>query len=165
MTLCLKEKLAVSAMLLLLATFAATSFAHKHQKLKNTTRTLKITCLGAIVDPHEVEIPYGTTVSDLLAHFTLTPDADITKLVLEEPIKQEKLFIIPSKGTMTLYVTGAVDKPGIIYVPEGLRFNQLKEYLILTDNADSGVFQRRRRQLSEGEMIHVPAKNEYFTRK
>ncbi|MBS0633923.1 MAG: hypothetical protein JSR37_00490 [Verrucomicrobia bacterium] len=165
MTLCLKEKLAVSAMLLLLATFAATSFSNKQQKFNKTTKTLKVSCLGAVVDPHEVEIAYGTTLADVLAHFTLSPDADITKMVLEEPVKHEKLIIVPSKGVMTLYITGAVKQPGVIFVPESLRFNQLKEYLILTDNADSGIFSRRRRQLSEGETVHVPAKSEYFTRK
>lgn len=163
--LCLKEKLAVCCLLLLLATFAACSYANKHQKLTQTQKTIHITCLGACVDQNALELPHGTQVADLLARVKLTPEADISKLVLEQRLKNEGHFIIPTKGKMTLYITGAVKEPGIIYLPEGLRFNQLKQYLALADDADIGIFHRRRRLLCEGETVHIPAKTEHFVRK
>lgn len=163
--LCLKEKLAVTCLLLLLATFAACSYASKHQKLTLTEKTVQITCLGACTSTDPIVLPYGMQVSDLLARITLAPEADTSKLVLEERLKGQRLFIIPTKGKMTLYITGAVKEPGIIYLPEGLRFNQLKQYLALADDADVGIFHRRRRLLCEGETIYIPAKNEYFVRK
>lgn len=163
--LCLQEKLAVSCLLLLLSTFAACSFASKHQKCAKIEKTIHITCLGACVGQNELELASGVQVSDLLARVKLTPEADISKLVLEQRLKSEGHFIIPTKGKMTVFISGAVKQPGIIYLPEGLRFNQLKEYLALADDADIGVFHRRRRLLCEGETIHIPAKTEHFVRK
>lgn len=163
--LCLKEKLAVSCLLLLLATFAACSYANKHKKLTQIQKTIHITCLGACVGQKELEFPHGMQVSDLLARVKLTPEADLSKLVLEQRLKNGGYFIVPTKGKMTLYITGAVKEPGIIYLPEGLRFNQLKQYLALADDADIGIFHRRRRLLCEGETVHIPAKTEYFVRK
>ncbi len=163
--LCLKEKLAVSAMLLLLATFASISFANSHIKKSLTQKTIHIKCEGACHAEQAVELPCGIQVSDLLARLNLTEDADISKLVLEERLKLDGLFIVPTKGKLTLFVTGAVKTPGIIYVPESLRFNQLKQYLTLADDADVKIFQRRRRLLCEGETIHIPAKSEYIVRK
>lgn len=163
--LCLKEKLAACCLLLLLSTFAATSFASKRSKTKSIEKTIHITCLGACNTQGEVELPYGTQVSDLLARISLAPEADTSKLVLEDRIKHQKLFIVPTKGKMTVYITGAVKESGIIYLPEGLRFNQLKQYLALADDADERIFHRRRRLLCEGETIHIPAKSEYFVRK
>ncbi len=152
-------------MLLLLATFAACSYASKHQKTTQSQKNIYIRCIGACAEHQEVELPCGVQISDLLAKIRLTEDADISKLILEERLVQTGVFIVPSKGRLSLCVTGAVERPGIIYVPEGLRFNQLKHYLALADNADAGMFNRRRRILCEGETIHVPAKSEYIVRK
>lgn len=152
-------------MLLLLATFGAASFANKHAKSKIQPKTIKIQCIGECEGNCTIELPTGVQVVDLLNSVKLTRDADISKLVLEERLKRDQLFIIPKKGGMSLYVTGAVEKPELLFVPEGLRFNQLKEYLILADDADVGVFQRRRRILCEGETIHIPAKSDFIVRK
>ena len=104
----IKEKLAVTLMLLLLATFAACSYATKQTSQSHLQKTIQITCLGAILKPQEVEIPCGFQVSDLLAKLELSDAADLSKLVLEERLKASRIFIIPTKGQMSLYVTGAV---------------------------------------------------------
>jgi hypothetical protein len=117
------------------------------------------------VSVEEIDLPHGAQVADLLARVKLTPDADIGKLVLEERLKKSQVFIIPKKGALSLYVTGAVTKPDVIFVPEGLRFNQLKGYISLADDADIGIFQRRRRLVHDGETVHIPAKSEYFAKK
>ncbi|MCE5294409.1 MAG: hypothetical protein LLF94_07320 [Chlamydiales bacterium] len=160
-----KEKLAVTLMLLLLSTFAAISYASKQTRLTQSQKTIQITCLGAIVKPQVVEIPCGVQVSDLLAKLELSEVADLSKLVLEERLKASRVFIIPTKGQMSLYVTGAVKEPGIIYVPETLHFNQLKQYLRLAEEADVRIFHRRRRQLCQGETVNIPSKSEYLARK
>ena len=160
-----REKIVVLGILLLLATFGAASFANKHKKVQSQAKTIKIRCIGECEGDCVLELPSGVQVVDLLARLKLTPDADSSKLVLEERLKRDQIFIIPKKGGMSLYVTGAVAESGLLFVPESLRFNQLKEYLILANDADIGVFGRRRRLLCEGETIHIPAKSDFIARK
>jgi len=165
----LREKLAVLAMLLLLATFASLSYASRNQKIPSNSKKILIHCVGAVAKETHIEVACGTMVSDLLAKLDLTADVDLSKIVLEERLKSEKVFVVPSKGKLSLYVTGAVEKEGVIYVPEGLHFNHLKQYLFLAGNADVACFKRRRRALSEGETVHIPPKmakeSEFIVRK
>ncbi len=165
----LREKLAVLAMLLLLATFGAITYASKSEKIPINTKTIFIRCIGALKKEQVLEVPYGIMVADLLTKLDLAEDADLSKLIFEERIKGPRLFIVPKVGEKSLYITGAVEREGIIYVPEDLQFNQLKGYLFLAADADTSCFRRRRRQLSEGETIHIPPRNsaesEFIVRK
>ncbi len=165
----LREKLAVLAMLLLLATFGAITYASKNKKIHINSRTVLVNCIGAVKKDTLLEVPYGTLVSDLLTKLELTDEADLSKIIFEERIKGQNLFIVPKIGQKSLYITGAVEREGLIYVPEDLHFNQLKEYLFLAADADISCFRRRRRQLSEGETIHIPPRNkaesEFIVRK
>lgn len=153
-----REKLAVFAILFLLVTFTALAFGQKHQRLHKIQPTLKVHCFGAIKEAKTVELAHGSSLSDLLAQVELTEEADVAKLVLEERLKNGQFFVVPRKHQMSLYITGAVRQVGLVFVPEGIRFNQLKRYLDLSDRADLAVFRRRRRLLKEGETIHIPSR-------
>lgn len=161
----LKEKLAVLAMLLLLATLAASAYAKKHSQYKATPKNIHVTCLGACVEAKSLEFSQGSCLADLVNKISLHDDADLGKMALESRLKDGQVVIIPKKGGMSLYVTGAVDEPRVLFVPEGLHFNQLKQYITLADDADLAIFHRRRRVLCEGETIHIPSKSEIIVRK
>ncbi len=161
----LKEKLAVLAMLLFLALIGATSYARKVQSTIFVQKTISVTCIGACKQTDPIKLALGSQIQDLLCQLELAPEADTSKLVLTERLKDNQLIIIPKKGCITLNVSGAVKAPGLIYVPEGLHFNELLPYLTLSQDADIGVIRRRRRQLLEGETIHIPAKSEFIVRK
>ncbi len=161
----LKEKLAVTATLLFLSLVAASSYARKINNHHLIEKTIHVYYAGACAEKGTIEMPSGSQIQDLLARLKLAPEADTSKLVLHDRLKDKQLVIIPQKGKISLYIDGAVKEPGIIVVPEGLHFNELMPYLSLSNDADIGVIRRRRRQLSEGETIHIPAKSEFIVRK
>lgn len=157
-TLLVREKLAVFFILFVLVTITSMAFAQKHHRICKTKPNLSVHCMGQIKEPKTISLAYGATLLDLLAHLELTEEADLAKLVLEERLKNGQNVIIPRKNVMSLYVTGAVVKAGLVFVPEGIRFNQLKRHLDLQPEADLAIFRRRKRRLIEGETIHIPSR-------
>lgn len=164
-TLLVREKLAVFVVFIILSTIASLSYSAKNQKLSQIKQSLIVHCVGAVKSDSFVTLPVGSQVTDLLAHIELADDADLTKLVLETRLKNDQVVVIPKKGALSLYVTGAVTQSGVVCVPEGLRYSQLRDYLTLTSEADVAIFKRRRRVLSEGETIDVSKRSEICVRK
>lgn len=160
MKLLLREKCAVFGMLLMLATIAPFAFVAKNKKHANLVQKIRVHCVGAVDPEVWLELSTGAKWSDLLAKLVLSQDADISKLVLEESLKNNQTCIIPTKGKTSLYVCGAVKEPGVVYVPDGCRYNELMAHLELSEDADCALFRRRKRILADGETVEVPKKGE-----
>lgn len=161
----LREKLAVFVILFILATIASLSFLSKQNRIAKTKSFITVHCVGAIDRAKSVELPVGAQVADLLAKVALSQDADVTKLQLETKLENEQVFVMPKRGVLSLYVTGAVRESGVIYVPEGLKYSQLKDYVAFADDADLTSLRRRRRLLREGEMVQIGKRSELVARK
>lgn len=161
----LREKLAVFVILFILATIASLSYHSKQNRIAKTKRCITVHCVGAIDRAKSVELPLGAQVADLLAKVALSRDADVNKLQLQVKLENEQVFVVPKRGVLSLYVTGAVRESGVICVPEGLKYNQLKDYIAFTDDADLASLRRKRRLLREGEMVQIGKRSELVARK
>jgi len=161
----LREKLAVFVMLFILATIASLSYSIKQQRISKTVEYITVHCVGAIDNPCTLHLPLGAQVADLLANVILSDDADTNKMVLETRLTQSQVYVVPKQGVLSLYVTGAVPESGVIHVPEGLKYGQLRDYIAFRDDADLTPFRRRRRLLIEGETVEIGKRSELCVRK
>lgn len=145
-------------MLMLLVYLAAASIANKSKKDANLQLKIRVQATGACRAPEWLELQHGSKVSDLISKLDLTSDADISRLILEEPLKHNQIYIIPTLGKTSIYVSGAVVSNGVIFIPAGTKFNKLGDYVALRADADTGFFKRRRRELVDGEVVQVPVR-------
>ena len=154
-----REWVAVFVMLLILITLTAASFASKGDQLAPSVITLTIQVIGAVREEQRLLLPTGALVVDALTHLELTENADIGKLALNMKLQPNQTLVIPTKGKISIFVTGAVEKRGLTLIPEECRYPDLLGYLVLKEDVDVKQFKRRRRLLREGETVIIASKN------
>lgn len=145
-------------MLLIGAYLAATSFAAKHSRLKKIPQEITVRVVGGLCKEQLLTLPMGSKVADALAFVEVSEGIDFGKLSLEETLKPDQILIIPTTGKISVYITGAVKRPGLYLFPSICTYKELVSSLSFEENADTTSLKRRRRALREGEMIHVPTK-------
>ena len=138
-------------LLLILSVRACT----KKQALIAPETTICVTVVGSVLNEMTLQIHPLSTVADLLSRISLSEEADCDKLLIDERVKPG-VFVVPCKNKTTIYVTGEVEKSGAYAIREGCRFNELPQYIALTDSADKRFFSRKRRLVQEGELVVVP---------
>lgn len=150
-----REWAAVLVMLLCIITLTAASFASKRGLPTTVAASISIRVVGGSVEELQLELAPGAQVVDALAHLTLSEEVDVGKLPLEAKLQPGQVLVIPTKGKVSLFVTGSVEKSGLFVLPEGSRYPDLLRYITLTSNADLKQFKRKRRLLQEGETIEI----------
>ena len=150
----MREWYIVYLFIALLLTLSALSYSKKHSLIAPETK-IHVRVLGAVQNEKSLNIHALSTVADVLALVDLAEDADCDKLIIDEKIKPG-IFIVPKRNHTSIYVTGAVEKTGLYYVPESCRFNELTHYIQTASDADMRYFTRKRRRVVEGELLTVP---------
>jgi len=117
--------------------------------------TVVATIEGAVAFPGSYELPFGSSVGDLLERASPDPDADLRRIRRSALLKQGKFLRVRKLPKITVYLKGAVTLEGPLELPKGTRLEELIELAPLTGNADKS-FLKRRRKLKEGEIISVP---------
>lgn len=150
----MREWIIVYLFVALLITISVVSYSKKHSLIAPEA-TINVVITGAVQDTKRLQIHALSTIADVLNCIELSDDADLDKLIIDERVKSG-ILIIPKKHKTSVYATGAVEKIGVYYVPEGSTFNQLALYIPVAEDADMRYFSRKRRVVMEGELIEVP---------
>lgn len=140
----------------ILLTISTLSFIEKSKKVSHEKVSFEVTVVGAIKEEKKVICLEGATVADILSSISLTEKADLEKLIYEKLLQPDQYVIIPTKNALSVVVKGAVDKEGLLLLPEKTRINELPKFISLKESADRKFFLRKRRLLKEGETIIIP---------
>ncbi|MBS0654655.1 MAG: hypothetical protein JSR46_02660 [Verrucomicrobia bacterium] len=154
-TVAAREWMAVFVMLLSLITLAAASFASRSGQAVLPIEKITITVIGAVVQEQKRTLPLGALVVDALQTLELSEDADVEKLPLDMKLQPDQTLVIPTKGKISVFVTGAVKTSGLVLLPESCRLPDLLAHLDLQADADLKQFKRCRRLLREGETVDI----------
>lgn len=109
---------------------------------------------GAVINSGIYYLPSGIQVKEVLMLAQPAPNADLRRLNLNSLLKKGRAITIPELPMINVYVEGAVENPGRITVPKGIRLMDIKDYIILSEHANVKSLNRKRK-LKEGEIITV----------
>ena len=151
------EWAAVCSLIIALLTIATCSFFNKYTSA-DFSEKISIFVTGAVVEPKKLELSMGSRIIDVLSSVELLNSADMEKIALDTPLRPNSIVVMPCREGVSLYVSGAVVKEGVIIVPEGARFHDLVNYITLAPQADKRWILRKKRVVKDGECICVPEK-------
>lgn len=152
-----REYVAVFLMLLMLSTLGILSFTSRSMK-QDLGVPLSIHVVGEVNQEQVVQVPQGAQVADVLAQVHFTSSADLEKMSHDAPVSQGQILVIPRKGSLSVYVKGAVAKSEVLFFEEGATFLDLQESVKLDQKADRRAFFRKKRALKDGEIVCVQFK-------
>lgn len=116
-----------------------------------------VTVSGAVVKPGDYQVPAGTTVREVLKKARPKPNANVQAFTLGALIDSSIHLNVAALTEISVRVQGEVVAPQKLTLPAESRISDLKEKVLLTQNADKSYF-RRRKRLKNGEIIVVPKK-------
>ena len=116
---------------------------------------ISVYVVGEIKDAKVVRTWSGATVSDVVGYVQFTEMADLNKLVFDAPVSQGQILVIPRKGVLSVFVSGAVAKNELFLFEDGATFLDLKERIKFDQKADVRAFARKRRALKDGETVFI----------
>ncbi len=154
----LHEWLAVTGMCVGLLLLTLSTVHMKSKSALRDTSELHVFVTGEVEACTQMTLPHGANVADILAHIHLTAHAAVEKLALHTSLKNNQIVVIPKQNAVSVYVQGAVQKEGVVTLPQGATFKELKEKLVFSPEANVGAFQRKRRKLKDGEVINIPCR-------
>jgi DNA uptake protein ComE-like DNA-binding protein len=118
---------------------------------------IKISIEGAVEHPGSYNFKKGARVKDALAEAKPLPEADLKRINLEAKLRKGQIIHLPKIELLTIYIQGAVDKPGALQVPKGTRLIDLIKTVSFPKNAVLEPLQKKRR-LRDNEVIHIKIK-------
>ncbi len=154
----LHERAVVVLMLLILATIGTITFSERSKHAKERSDALCVRVIGEVEEETVVQVCSGATVADALASITFTEFADPQKLTYDMRLVKDQVVVVPKKGSLSIFVNGAVEKEELLSFEEGATFLDLRKKVHLQNSADSKAFFRKRRKLKEGETITIAFK-------
>jgi hypothetical protein len=158
----LHEWLVVGLIVLLMAGLILNTYRGDHAALPRTaiphqltTQEIRVTIEGAVVKPGTYTLPKGTVLNDLIALAEPRPDANLKGMKSKNRLKAGQFIHIPAQS-LTIFVEGAVETPGVIEVPKGIYLQDLPNFIQLLPEADLKSLQKKRK-LKDHEHIVVPS--------
>lgn len=112
---------------------------------------------GAVGNPGVYHLSSSISMRDLLAIAQVNEDADLRRYNIDQVIQRGRIVNVPSRGVLTVHLTGAVKNPGVIQMPKGSSMQDLLAVVELEDQADR-KFLEKKRKLKADEIIDVPYK-------
>lgn len=107
------------------------------------SRYIEVTITGPVMVPGTYLLPKGTDLTRLLEKAKPLPEANVEPLLKNNKLTNHQVVRVPCRPTITVYVQGAVEKPGALRVPRGTRVKDLQKYVTLKEGADPTVFQKK----------------------
>ena len=154
----LHERAVVFLMLIILSTIGITAFSERSKHTKEKSAALCVRVIGEVEEEAIVHVSPGATIADALASITFTECADPQKLAYDMRLVKDQVVVVPKKGTLSIFVNGAVEKEELLSLKEGATFLDLRKKIHLQTSADTKAFFRKRRKLKEGETITIAFK-------
>ena len=149
------ERIAIFIMLFSLSTCAVISFSSRSKNSSDVRATFSMQVVGEVTEERVLQVPQGATVADVLSYVQCTKFADLEKMAHDAPIASGQTLIVPRKGSLSVFVKGAVEKNEVLVFEEGATFSDLHERVKLDQKADIRSFLRKKRALKEGETVCV----------
>lgn len=112
---------------------------------------------GAVAKPGSYRVKIGTTQKEVISLAEPFPEADLRKVRPASRVRNGQNIVIPTKPTISISVSGAVQSEGSLMVPKGTRLSELGNYVKYTDETDLAKMDRKR-LLKADEKIIVPTK-------
>ncbi len=128
------------------------------------SQEIEVIIAGAVTKPGTYVLRKDALLKDLLELCKPLPEADLRRLNLEGKLRHGQKVRIITKPLITIFVGGAVEKPGALQVLKGTKLEDLLKHIQFTPEADLKKMQRKRR-LKDQEVIHVPIKEELKSQK
>lgn len=116
---------------------------------------LEIIIDGAVENPGKYQLIKGSLLQDLLDQAKVLPTAELKRLNLKAKLRKGQVIHIPTQEMVTVYLEGAVIKPGPYYFPKGTRLMDLKEKDLFSSEADL-KFLTKKRRLKHNEVLSIP---------
>ena len=114
---------------------------------------ISVHVVGAVDETH-LRVKAGATLGDLLEAVRLHPNADVSEFDGIRRLSDGEVIVIPYAGMTTVYVTGAVEEPKAVAVPNGAGPSIVLQAVKTRDDADRKSFLRRKK-LKNGEVIKI----------
>jgi DNA uptake protein ComE-like DNA-binding protein len=116
---------------------------------------IDITIDGAVENPGKYTVKKGATLQEILDQAKLVPTANLKHINVNRKFRKGQNVHIPSLEMITVYLQGAVNKPGAYDFPKGTRWVDLKDKLLFTENAELS-FLDKKKKLKANEVITIP---------
>ncbi len=160
--------LSFSLILILASLFTITRF-HEHRKKNQLTacasqalspvEPVEIVISGEVAHPCAFSALPGTRLGDLIKKSRPKRFADLTGIDLDSPVEKAMELLIPRLAEISVRIEGAVAVPIELRLPPGSRICDLKTKIECGGNANLQFF-KKRRLLKNGEIVHVPKKEQ-----
>jgi hypothetical protein len=118
---------------------------------------IEVLVQGAVELPGSYKMSSSAKLKELIALANPIPEADLRHLKLEGKLRNGQVVKIQTRQHIDVYVSGAVENPGKLRVPQGTKLNELGNYAQLSTHADTNKINRKRILKSE-EVIVVPSR-------
>ena len=116
------------------------------------------------VDEFHVQVSEGATVQDVIKLVQVHSDADTAELDGARRLTHGEVVVVPSKGQTSVYVTGAVEEPKVVVIPDNGGPKEVLQSVKLRKDADARSFLRRKR-VKNGEVIEIKVKKQPKSRR
>ncbi len=126
-------------------------------KVSHTPEEILITIDGAVKNPGEYRVPFGSALGPILRKAKPSFYADLGALPLKKALLEPAHFSVSELKEVCVKVTGEVLEPVQLTLPIGSRVSDLKSKIGFTPEADKRFF-RSRKKLRNGDEIVVPKK-------
>lgn len=123
------------------------------------SENINILVEGAVRNPGAYLLSADSTVLDALNRADPLPQADLRRFKTSRKLRPGQTIKVPSRPMMTVFVEGAVEKPGTVSIPKNSRLKDLKNYIVLQENADFEKLPLER-LLKANARVSVPLKAE-----
>jgi DNA uptake protein ComE-like DNA-binding protein len=110
---------------------------------------------GAVERPGKYHLKKGSLLQDLLDQAKILPTAELKHLNLKAKLRKGQVVHVPSQEMITVYLEGAVIKPGPYQFLKGTRLMDLKDRDLFTSGADLKLLNKKRR-LKHNEVLSIP---------
>jgi hypothetical protein len=145
---------------ILLSLFAIAKFQVWHCTKGTDTTTIslvKVKIEGFVERPNVYEFALGTPLEEALRKARPKRFADLRSIDQASVLTTSIQLNIEKLSSLKVHITGAVAKSETIEVAPGTRICQLKQKIVLIEESDLAFF-KKRRFLSDGEVVDVPYK-------
>lgn len=114
---------------------------------------ISVTISGAVSKPGVYVLKKGTALQELLNRAETTPEADLSRMKKSNKLKNGQYIHIRKKTMITIYIEGAIENPGPLFVPKGTLVKDIQDKVILLPEANPKKLKAKRRLKDQEHII------------
>jgi protein involved in polysaccharide export with SLBB domain len=117
---------------------------------------LEVEIQGAVEKPGIYRLPTNSATKELIEQAQLLPNADISQIKWKRKLYDGQTVRILEKTLLTVYIEGAVKRPGKYQIESGTRWQELVDQVEFLPDADLTSLRKKRQFLREGNRVTIP---------